>query len=244
MLVLLIAMPMISVYFAAMKLSDAKQAFGLPEGSARSVLVLSLVVLFATLTFAKRARRRKVLVAASMGLCLFAAGCRQSTDLDEVRKLADSAAAAQLSYDAVVADFTASCDRRTAWTNASTIELSAYNHQTVNFSKLEPPCGLDPHNVVATMTWNDWDTLLLTYYVNLGLIAGRVPGADQFGLRAFATTLDSDKEVAKDAAISARVTDVSGLADKAITAMFSLRRQDDIAKYAAPGGPVTHSFCE
>jgi amino acid transporter len=49
-LVLLIALGLISVSFAFFGLTDPKQALGLPEGSVRAVVALSLVVLFAILT--------------------------------------------------------------------------------------------------------------------------------------------------------------------------------------------------
>ncbi len=48
--VLLIALALISMAFALVKLSDPTQALGLPEGSVRAVVALSLVVLFAIIT--------------------------------------------------------------------------------------------------------------------------------------------------------------------------------------------------
>jgi hypothetical protein len=49
-LVLLVALSVISVIFSLFQLSDPNQALGLPEGSVRAVIALSLVVLFAILT--------------------------------------------------------------------------------------------------------------------------------------------------------------------------------------------------
>lgn len=146
-------------------------------------------------------------------------GCRQNIDLEAIRSLAATTAAASDAYTAISLDFYSSCVRAYEWDRAGSLKPAA-------LPKLADACSL---NQTASQQWENANLVVLQYVRALGDLAGGSDTGNDFGIPALASSISGATKSSLD---PSQVTSMANLATSLVTDIYNIRRRNAIATVA------------
>jgi hypothetical protein len=158
------------------------------------------------------------------GIVLLAlTACKQAVDLDAVQTLATSVQSSEAGFAAIANDFAQSCYRDYSWRAATALDPS-------QLASMSTTCAA---NTAAAQQWQNANSVVVSYILALGNLAGRSDNAGDFGISDLATNLAELQISAGSKFFSdAQVTSLTQLSSQIVSDIFAVRRRSEIAELA------------
>jgi hypothetical protein len=167
-------------------------------------------------------------IMAGLASCMAVIACGPNVDLNTVRELDRSAAAAEPSFAAIAHDYAASCIRLGIWTFAAT---------KADTGSIESKCK--DSQLVADQ-WEAMNAIILRYVRALGALAGVVATETDYGTQIDALVKKVSAIGPTPIVAPAQLTDFVGLGTSLVRAYSEARRKGAVAKFAKDADAYVH----